>query len=262
MTEPRGHLKIYRKFFDDDPWWNEDRPRTKAEAWLDLLAMASWKARTYQTSSGAVALERGEVLCSLRHLAARWQWTVKAVRGWVETGKKWARIKAQREAQAGTVYLIVNYDYYQAGNWTEGTPEGSDDGTPKAHQGHSEGTYKKQVSSKASKYSADFLTAWAAYPARPNNNRAKAAHAWSARITEGEEPTVMLTGTLAYAAWCKATGKTGSEFVKQAATFYGPTKPYADPYPITPTLVGGKPALTRDDHLRRMGMYVPPRAAS
>jgi hypothetical protein len=58
------------------------------------------------------------------------------------------RIRAQRETQVGTVYLLVNYATYQTTEAEEGTPEGSSG----AQQGHTEGTARAQRrSSKAGK---------------------------------------------------------------------------------------------------------------
>jgi hypothetical protein len=153
VTDRRGHIKLSRKFFEEDPWWNEKRPRTRAEAWLDVLFLASFRARVHMTADGPIPLDRGQFVASLRYLAKRWGWSVKAVRTWSETCQKWARLRAQRETHAGTVYAIVNYDHYQSGGTAEGTAAGTPEGTEGAQLGHSWGTRKKQVSSKAGKES-------------------------------------------------------------------------------------------------------------
>lgn len=54
----------------------------------------------------------------------------------------------------------------------------------------------------------------------------------------------MLAGTMRYAAFCSATFKVGTEFVKQAATFYGPSLHFEEqwevpPPPTSPTRAGG-----------------------
>jgi hypothetical protein len=83
-----------------------------------------------------------------------------------------------------------------------------------------------------------FLEAWELYPKRPNNNRAEAWEAWSARLKAGESEAQMLVGTKAYAAWVTATG-TEPKFVKQAATFYGPKRHYLNDYDVPLTIVQG-----------------------
>jgi hypothetical protein len=153
VTDRRGHIKLSRKLFEEDPWWNEKRPRTRIEAWLDVLYLASYRARVHMTADGPIQLDRGQFVASYRYLARRWGWSVKAVRSWIEVGQKWARLRAQRETQAGTVYVVINYDHYQSGGTPEGTVTGTPEGTEGAHLGHTWGTRKKQVSSKAGKES-------------------------------------------------------------------------------------------------------------
>jgi hypothetical protein len=149
VSDRRGHINVSRKFFQDDPWWNEPRTYSRAEAWLDFLHLAAYRSRVHMTTDGPIPLDRGQLVASYRYLAGRWGWSVKQVRTWIDTCQKWARIRAQRETHAGTVYAIANYDYYQGGGTAQGTPEGTGEGTEGAQQGHSKGTRKKQVSKKA-----------------------------------------------------------------------------------------------------------------
>ncbi len=44
----------------------------------------------------------------------------------------------------------------------------------------------------------------------------------------GIKPEAMLDGVKRYAAWVRATGNTGTQFVKQAATFFGPDRHFED----------------------------------
>ncbi|AYH32988.1 hypothetical protein [Pectobacterium parmentieri] len=74
-------------------------------------------------------------------------------------------------------------------------------------------------------YSPEFETVWQAYPKRAGGNPKNSAYkAWNARLREGVAPEAMLEGVKRYAAFVTATGKSGSEYVKQAATFFGPDK--------------------------------------
>lgn len=129
---PRGHIKLARKLFADHPFWTEKRTFSRFEAWVDCIQLAQYKPYVHVTSEGAVALQRGEFVASLRWLAGRWGWSVKKVRGFATIAQRTGLFRAQRTAHAGTVYLIVNYDVYQG----EGTPEGTDKGTARAQQGH------------------------------------------------------------------------------------------------------------------------------
>lgn len=69
----------------------------------------------------------------------------------------------------------------------------------------------------------EFLAAWAAYPKREGgDSRADAFKAWTARLNAGATTDAMSAGVARYAAFCIAKGKVGTEWVKRAATFFGP----------------------------------------
>ncbi|ELP3960576.1 helix-turn-helix domain-containing protein [Escherichia coli] len=78
-------------------------------------------------------------------------------------------------------------------------------------------------------YSPEFEQAWQEYPKRAGGNSKSAAFkAWKARLREGIKPETMLDGVRRYAAWVRATGNTGTQFVKQAATFFGPDRHFEE----------------------------------
>ncbi|HAX3110454.1 TPA: DNA-binding protein [Escherichia coli] len=78
-------------------------------------------------------------------------------------------------------------------------------------------------------YSPEFEQAWQEYPKRAGGNSKSAAFkAWKARIREGIKPETMLDGVKRYAAWIRATGNNGTQFVKQAATFFGPDRHFEE----------------------------------
>jgi hypothetical protein len=88
------------------------------------------------------------------------------------------------------------------------------------------------------KYEPAFEELWKAYPARNGSaSKWKAQQCWHARIKETKgnviidgisrsPQIIMLNGVKRYAAWCEATGKTGTEMVMQAPRFLGPSKEY------------------------------------
>ena len=72
-----------------------------------------------------------------------------------------------------------------------------------------------------------------AYPHRAGDQGwRRAQKAANARQSEGHAPDEFLAGAKRYAAFCEATGKTGTEYVKQAASFLGPEKPFLEPWTI------------------------------
>lgn len=70
-----------------------------------------------------------------------------------------------------------------------------------------------------------FAEAWAAYPKRPGASRADAHKAWSARIKEKVDPDAIIAGVRRYADHIARSG-TEPQFIKQPATFFGPSKHY------------------------------------
>lgn len=149
-----GYIRVSRKILTSE-WWNEDRPRTKVEAWLDLIMWARFADGVVEHDSNPVDLRRGEFIGSLRFLAARWQWTIKAVRVFLAAciSKERLRLtgniltRAQQRAHVGAhlgahvarVYLVVNYDKYNPVQLMAGTRQGTPEGTAK-------GTKKKKGS--------------------------------------------------------------------------------------------------------------------
>jgi hypothetical protein len=76
-----------------------------------------------------------------------------------------------------------------------------------------------------------FLDFKIAYPTRSGDHGwRKALRAAHARILEGHTPEEFIEGAKRYAEFCRLTGKQGTEFVKQAATFLGPDKPFLEPW--------------------------------
>lgn len=97
--------------------------------------------------------------------------------------------------------------------------------TPPA-QAQSGASSRGSASKPASGYPKDFELAWAGYPDRPGANKKAAFKAWSARIKAGVDPNDILAGVQRYAKYCDATKTTGTRYVKQPETFFGPDEHY------------------------------------
>jgi hypothetical protein len=99
---------------------------------------------------------------------------------------------------------------------------------------------KVKPASSAQDYPKEFEELWALYPKRSGSNpKKKAFFAWRARFQEisGMDDAyrlrrAMTAGVERYAAWCNATGKTGTETVMQAARFFGPNREWENEYQI------------------------------
>ncbi|VTN22414.1 replication protein [Klebsiella pneumoniae] len=88
-------------------------------------------------------------------------------------------------------------------------------------------------------YSLEFEKAWQAYPKRAGgNSKAAAFKALNARLKDGVKPEVMLAGVKRYAAFARATGSAGTQYVKQAASFFGPDRHFEESWQA-PSAPGG-----------------------
>ncbi|AVO97373.1 TPA: helix-turn-helix domain-containing protein [Klebsiella pneumoniae] len=88
-------------------------------------------------------------------------------------------------------------------------------------------------------YSPEFEKAWQAYPKRAGgNSKAAAFKAWNARLKDGVKPEVMLAGVKRYAAYARATGSAGTQYVKQAVSFFGPDRHFEESWQA-PSATGG-----------------------
>lgn len=91
-------------------------------------------------------------------------------------------------------------------------------------------------------YSNEFEQAWQAYPKRAGgNSKAAAWKAWKARIKDGVTTVAMLAGVNRYAAYVRATGSAGTQYVKQAATFFGPDRHFEESWQAPSGAVSGRP---------------------
>lgn len=133
-----GHIKISRRAYATDPYWLEPREFSKWEAWEWFIQAAAWEPVTRDVTGIIVELKRGEVLASIRYLSDKWCWGHKQTRLFLANLLKTGRLRAQRETQAGTVYLLVKYDTYQnpeEKRAQQRNGKGHTEGTPRAHRG-------------------------------------------------------------------------------------------------------------------------------
>ncbi|EEP7419636.1 DNA-binding protein [Salmonella enterica] len=93
-------------------------------------------------------------------------------------------------------------------------------------------------------YPAEFELVWQEYPKRAGANPKKSAFkAWNARRREGVLPGDMLDGVRRYVAYLGSTHKAGSDFVQQAATFFGPDRHFENHWDIPVRGGSGMPGI-------------------
>lgn len=100
----------------------------------------------------------------------------------------------------------------------------------KAHSGNEPSVDKSRAGRKNVTYSLGFEELWQARPKRAGGDpKQRARKAWNARLAD-HDPATMIDGMRRYARYCEITGKAGSEYVKQTATFLGPDEHFLEPW--------------------------------
>lgn len=122
-----GTVNIARDLWKDTTF--RDAKMSQREAWIWLIAEASWKERARRIGSYEVVLRRGQAAASTRFLAEAWKWSEPGVRRYLGMLEK--RRMITRTTDAGvTVITIQNYDKYQSqprANGSEATQEPTQD---------------------------------------------------------------------------------------------------------------------------------------
>lgn len=147
-----------------------------------------------------------------------------------ENGKKGGRPRKQEQPQSDSeenpekTQSVISGLPEESGSKTNQEPKPNNqepkDNPPNPPEGGGE---------DSGSYPQEFETCWAKYPKRAGGNSKKAAHkAWAARIREGVSAETLVAAVQAYAAEMIAKGKVGTEFVKQASTFFGPNEHWRD----------------------------------
>lgn len=100
-------------------------------------------------------------------------------------------------------------------------------------------------------YPPAFEEAWKLYPKRAGGNPKNKAYAAWRRFCARETPNVLnvLAGVRRYAAFCQAVDKTGTEFVMQAARFFGRERCWADPWDLPAVPYAHRNGRNRDEEI-------------
>lgn len=113
-----GTINISRDLWDDEAF--ADEPFSEREAWIWMVAEASWKARKKR----GVDLERGQLCHSVRFLAEAWGWSKSRVHRYLKRLEKRKMTRSKSGTASGTgkfVITLCKYDDYQSGRKISGT---------------------------------------------------------------------------------------------------------------------------------------------
>jgi len=132
----------------------------KGEAWEDMLMECRYEAATISNGGKKMELRRGEMVGAVSWLAARWNWTPKTVRGFLDDLKNDGMIelknpaseKGDQKGRQANIISSCNYDYYQSGYGEVRQPKGQPEGDEGATRGRPQGNiYKEEQGNKGTK---------------------------------------------------------------------------------------------------------------
>lgn len=121
----RGYLPIWRKFFDEHPFWKQKRRFSKAEAWIDLLRMAHFgdEPREQIIYGRVFTINYGEIVTTARYCAMRWRWPKTTGQRFFNLLKNMQQIGLKTD-QGLTRIIILNYSQYDIRRATERATRG------------------------------------------------------------------------------------------------------------------------------------------
>lgn len=159
-----GFISLYRDIREH--WlWEPHRPRTKLEAWIDLIMMANYKPNKVTLGKEVVQVERGTFITSELKLMERWKWSKSKVRAFLQVLENDSMI-VKKTDQKKTAITIVNYELYQDSQ-TEKELQKDHEKTAKKPQ--KDTTNKENKGNKENKniYTAEFESWYSSWP-RPS----------------------------------------------------------------------------------------------
>ncbi|RAI26974.1 hypothetical protein CH340_24785, partial [Rhodoplanes serenus] len=126
MSE-RGVFAIDRGVWDH-PMLKSRDPFSRREAWMWLISEAAWKPRVVMIEGRRIALERGQLVHSIRFMAEKWGWPKSNVARFLEALKTETMIGTE-SGTGVTVITISKYNEYQRVSLPERDSDGPEDGT-------------------------------------------------------------------------------------------------------------------------------------
>jgi DNA replication protein DnaD len=109
-----GYIAIFRSIKKHWIWGNGSK-KTKLEAWLDLLLLASFQDSKEPFGFDFIKLKRGQLVTSQEKLSISWRWDRNAVRKFLKMLEGDNMIVAISNKKY-TMITICNYDSYQKKN--------------------------------------------------------------------------------------------------------------------------------------------------
>ena len=109
----RGYLPIWRKFFEEHPFWQEKRKFSRAEAWIDILKNTHFKDEPTQRliRGRLITIEYGECVMTTRYCGQAWRWSQSSVLRFLKLLELMEQITL-KTVQQMTKITVLNYYKY------------------------------------------------------------------------------------------------------------------------------------------------------
>ena len=233
-----GFLPYPKKLFRNSerggsPFWNKRRVFSEHEAWEYLWVRSAHAAHDFAVDGGRIIhLETGETPpSSIRYLMRAWGWkSRKKVEAFIKTLLSMGEMRKGKSTQNGDTYVFVNPLPTQFRGDSGGTAGGQRGDEVVKLRASKTPTPPARAAPESPEV---FNRAWAALPRREESDSKPAAwRSFQARVKQGVNPEEMAAGAERYGAYCDATGKSGTAFVKQGKTFFGPDRWFEGEYEI------------------------------
>lgn len=129
-----GYIKVHREAMEH--WLYNEEPFDKWHAWEDILLSANHTYSRKLYKGKIQVIKAGQLPTSIKLLAQRWRWDRKKVMRFLDVLERDNMI-SQNRTSYGTTITIENWDKWQNGGTSNGTPKGTANRTP---NGTSDGT--------------------------------------------------------------------------------------------------------------------------
>ena len=113
----KGWVAIYRQL--QDHWLWEERPFSKAQAWIDMLLLANHDDNKFLLGNELVEVKQGSFITSELKLMERWGWGKSKTRAFLDLLQKDGMIVKISDRKKTTI-TIVNYSDYAVLKTTDG----------------------------------------------------------------------------------------------------------------------------------------------
>lgn len=149
MAQQQGWIKLHRKLLDNPLWTSE--PFTKAQAWVDLLLLASYKDGNYFYVRGIkVETNRGQLGYSMTSLCTRWRWSSGKVDRYLNRLQNENQITYQT-SDVTTIITILNYDIFQYDDIPNENPNNIPNSTPNSRPNGNQTVDQTETNKKVKK---------------------------------------------------------------------------------------------------------------